>query len=104
MAQLEQELSHELAGLPAQFGYNDTASFIAAVKAATDRRRGRKPASLKAPTSASGRRKRATITDETRTAVRRLAEQEKTGAEIARRLGISLPSVQNIKKGYRSRS
>jgi DNA-binding CsgD family transcriptional regulator len=38
------------------------------------------------------------ITDETRASVKKLAESGKTGAQIAKTLKISLPSVQNIKK------
>lgn len=41
---------------------------------------------------------RGQITDEIRSEVRRLVEAGKTGAQIAKRCGISLPSVQNIKK------
>ncbi len=55
-------------------------------------------AKVKAPAVAGERRKRAVITDETRAEVKRLVEAGKTGAEIAQALGISLPSVQNIKK------
>ena len=44
------------------------------------------------------RRRRAKITNETRTQVKKLVEAGKTGAEIAKTVGISLPSVQNIKK------
>lgn len=42
--------------------------------------------------------RRAVITDDTRYQVKRLTEAGKTGAEIAKAVGISLPSVQNIKK------
>lgn len=99
--QLEQslavELSRELAGLPAQFGFNSTDAFIAAVRSASGKRRGRKPSSAKSPV-AKAPRKRATITDATRAEVKKLVEAGKTGAEIAKAVGISLPSVQNIKK------
>jgi len=44
------------------------------------------------------RRKRAVITDQTRAEVKKLVESGKTGSQIAKTLGISLPSVQNIKK------
>jgi hypothetical protein len=44
------------------------------------------------------RRKRSVITDETRSSVKKLVEGGKTGSQIAKALGISLPSVQNIKK------
>lgn len=42
--------------------------------------------------------KRVVITDEIRSEVRRLVESGRTGAEIAKEVGISLPSVQSIKK------
>jgi hypothetical protein len=44
------------------------------------------------------RRKRSVITDDTRTSVKKMVEAGKTGSQIAKSLGISLPSVQNIKK------
>lgn len=44
------------------------------------------------------RKARAVITDKTREKVKKLVEQGKTGAEIAEKLDISLPSVANIKK------
>jgi DNA invertase Pin-like site-specific DNA recombinase len=50
------------------------------------------------PPGSPGRRRRAKITEETRAAVRKLVESNKTGAAIAKELKISLPSVQNIKK------
>lgn len=54
--------------------------------------------SKKAVKPASPRRKkRAEITDKTREQVTTLVKAGKTGAEIAKELGISLPSVQNIK-------
>ena len=46
----------------------------------------------------NGRRRRAKITDETRDELKKLVQAGKTGNEIAKTLGISLPSVQNIKK------
>lgn len=90
------ELKIELAALPARFGFANAADFIAAVRAASGKRRGRKSSSAK-PTPAK-RRKRAVITDDIRASVKKLVEDEKTGAEIAATLKISLPSVQNIKK------
>lgn len=110
LATLEQsivdELNKELAGLPAKYGFASTDEFVQAVKAATGssgggrgRRRGRPAAGAKAGAKAGGkRRKRAVITDETRTQVKKLVDAGKTGAEIADALKISLPSVQNIKK------
>jgi len=119
LASLEQsiasELNKELASLPAKYGFASVEEFASAVRAASGarasapapkaaaRRRGRpagstaKKAAAAAP-SGGKRRKRAVITDETRTQVKKMVEGGKTGAEIAKNLGISLPSVQNIKK------
>ncbi len=102
VAQLEQsiaeKLNRELAELPAQFGFADVNSFAAAVLAAAKgaSRRGRKAVAPKQ--AAKKRRKRTVITDATRAEVKKLVEAKKSGAEIAKAVGISLPSVQNIKK------
>jgi hypothetical protein len=107
LASLEQsiqsELHKELAKLPAKFGFGNADDFIAAVRAATGGKRSRKGRPARAAKGARGgpgkkRRARAVITDETRAEVKKLAEAGKTGAEIAKAVGISLPSVQNIKK------
>jgi DNA-binding CsgD family transcriptional regulator len=122
---IAEELNKELAGLPAKFGFGSTADFVNAVYSAAGgsagsagggsgasagggngrRRRGRKPgrpagAGAAAAKSSAGRkrRKRAVITDETRAQVKKMVNDGKTGGEIAKSLGISLPSVQNIKK------
>jgi hypothetical protein len=93
-------LHKELAALPGKYGFDSVAAFAKAVKAAfgsagpaarKGRGKGRKPAGAK-------RRKRAVITDETRAEVKKLVEAGRTGGQIAKELGISLPSVQNIKK------
>jgi DNA invertase Pin-like site-specific DNA recombinase len=92
--EVQSELKKELAALPGKYGFASPEAFIEAVRAATGARRGR-PAAKAAGRS---RRHRAVITDETRAQVKKLVEGGKTGAEIAKQLGISLPSVQNIKK------
>jgi len=100
VARLEAQLAHErnleLAGLPKQFGFEVVSEFLAAVKAAAGA--AGKAGRRKAGAAGSGRRKRAVITVQTRARVKTLAEAGKTGAEIAKAVGISLPSVQNIKK------
>jgi hypothetical protein len=88
------EIHKELAGLPASYGFDSPKSFFRAVLAAIGVRRGSKPKSA----GSRKRRRRAVITDATRSAVKKLAEAGKTGAQIAKEVGISLPSVQNIKK------
>jgi DNA-binding NarL/FixJ family response regulator len=107
-AELEQavaaELKNELAGLSKKYGFDSAEAFIDAVRAAsgsTGKRRGRpaKKAVASAPaTGGDKKRRRAKITDETRNEVKALVKAGKTGNEIAKTLGISLPSVQNIKK------
>lgn len=113
LANLEQsiadELSKELAGLPAKYGFDSADAFLDAVRAAAGgsrKRRGRppgRPAAAPASTGKRGgpgkkRRPRSVITDETRAQVKKLVAEGKTGAEIAKAVDISLPSVQNIKK------
>lgn len=107
LANLEQsiadELNKELASLPAKYGFESVDDFLNAVRGATGGRRGRRgrgAGRAAKPAAAKGgkRRKRAVITDETRAQVKKMVEGGKTGAEIAKALGISLPSVQNIKK------
>ena len=113
LASLEQsiasELSKELSGLPAKYGFASVDEFANAVRAASGggpARRGRRPGRPAAAASAASkkggpgrkRRTRAVITDETRAQVKKMVDSGKTGAEIAETLKISLPSVQNIKK------
>jgi len=92
------ELKHELAGLPAKYGFDSVGAFVRAVQGASGARRGRPPGTGKRGGPGKKRRSRAVITDETRASVKKLVNDGKTGAEIAKSLGISLPSVQNIKK------
>jgi len=107
LAALEQsvaaERNQELAALPARFGFPDARAFISAVEMATSGarkgKRGRpKAAAAAKKTVPSARRKRAKITNETRAEVKKLVGEGKTGTAISKALGISLPSVQNIKK------
>lgn len=99
---IQSELNKELAALPAKYGFASAAEFAAAVTAAAGGRPGRKGAKAKSKAAAGGakkkRRKRAKITDATRAEVKKLVEAGKSGGEIAKVVGISLPSVQNIKK------
>ncbi|MDP3073820.1 MAG: helix-turn-helix domain-containing protein [Opitutaceae bacterium] len=103
-ASIASELASELATLPAMYGFNSVDAFIAAVRNASGTRRGRpgrKPrvaVAAGAKTTAGKRRKRAKITDAMRAEVKKLVEAGKTGNEVAKAVGISLPSVQNIKK------
>ena len=93
------ELRLELNSLPAKYGFESVAAFVAALKeAAPGGRRGKRLTKKKKPEGAGARRKRAVITPETRDELKKMVEDGKTGGEIAEKLGISLPSVQNIKK------
>ena len=85
------EQSKELATLPAKYGFQDVNAFVKAVKAAAGGR------SL-SKTKGGKRRKRAIITDDTKNKVKAMTAAGKTGADIAATVGISVPSVQNIKK------
>jgi hypothetical protein len=107
LATLEQsivdELNTELASLPAKYGFASVGEFVNAVRnAGGGGKRGRRAAGAKRAggKKAGGRKRRtrAVITDETRAQVKKLVDGGKTGAEIAETVGISLPSVQNIKK------
>lgn len=90
------ELRSELSSLPAKYGFVDVRHFLRAVRAAAKVSRGR---DAKQKSAGPGtRRKRAVVTDEIRAEVKKLAELGKTGAEIAAQVGVSLPTVQNIKK------
>lgn len=84
-----------LAKLPAQYGFDDVDAFLAAVRGAA---KGGARKSGAAKPGAGKRRKRAVITPETKAKVKTLAEAGKTGGEIVKAVGISLPSVQNIKR------
>jgi hypothetical protein len=86
------QLNKELGALPGKYGFDNTEEFIKAVRSAGG---GRKGGAAKA---GAKRRKRSVITDETRAEVKKLVAAGKTGNEIAKTVGISLPSVQNIKK------
>lgn len=101
LAELEKsiaaELPAELRTLPGKYGFASADEFIAAVRNATGGRRGRSKGTV-AKATPGKRRKRAIITDETRAQVKKMVGEEKSGSEIAKALGISLPSVQNIKK------
>lgn len=95
--EISEGLNKTLAGLPAYYGFDSVKSFIAAVRRASrsgKRGRGSKSASKSDKT----KRTRAKITDEIRAIVKKMVEDKKTGSAIAKTLGISIPSVQNIKK------
>jgi hypothetical protein len=94
VARLEQALAKELASLPSAYGFDSLEDFVTAIKAAADNGSVGRPNRAAAPKS----RKRAKITDAVRAKVGQLVKAGKTGSQVAKALGISLPSVQNIKK------
>lgn len=104
LAALEQsmagEINRDLAALPAKYGFASVDEFIAALRASSGKRRGRKPKAMASAVPQAGvkRRKRAVVTDATRASVKQLVKAGKTGAVIANALGISMPTVHNIKK------
>jgi len=106
VAELESFLKNQgkLARLPFDFGFSDLKSFIKALKRAAGSKpakRGRKAKAAKAPKAPKAKKgKRAKITPEIKEAVKAGVAAGKTGAAIAKELGISLPSVQNIKKEF----
>ena len=102
-AAIEVKQHKKLGKLYKKHGFESAAEFADAILAAAGARRGRKPKVVKAgkPVEASGksgRKTRAVITPEIKAKVKSLAEAGKTGKEIAKVVGISLPSVQNIKR------
>jgi len=103
LADLERELFAQLAKLPAQYGFASAEEFIVAFRKAVAGKPGRKagkgPKAAKvAKAGKGGRKARVKITPEIVAQVKSLAEAGKTGNEIAKATGISLPSVQNLKK------
>jgi hypothetical protein len=99
---LQKELRQQLSRLPSEYGFDDLPSFIKALKDAAGSRRGRRPGPAPKQAAGPGRKrgKRARITPELKDKVRAAVQAGKTGAAIAKEFGISLPSVQNIKKEF----
>ncbi len=94
VARIERDLS-VLTSLPAKFGFRSMDAFITALQHASGRSNSPTPPGV---VKVAGRKPRAKITDATRAKVKKMAGEGKTGSEIAKALGISLPSVANIKK------
>lgn len=91
---IDAERAQELAALPSRYGFDSVEAFIKAVRAVGAKaKRGRK-----AKTASTGKRTRTKITPELKEKVIAAVNAGKTGAAIAGEFGISLPSVQNIKK------
>jgi hypothetical protein len=87
------QLSRELAALPRKYGFSSPQAFLKAFRSVAG------DAMVAVGSKVGGkRRKRAIITADTKAQVKALVIAGKTGGEIAKAIGISLPSVQNIKK------
>jgi len=97
IAKLENKISvqraKQLSALPNKYGFSGMNTFIKALKKT-------KGGSMPTMAEMKKTRKRALITDVTRTKVKELVLAGQTGAAIAKNLHISLPSVQNIKKAF----
>jgi hypothetical protein len=91
---IEKERAKALACLHEKYGYESTKELIKAIRKAAGsagKRRGRK---------ARRHRKHARITPEMKEKIKVALEAGKPGARIAQEIGISLPSVYNIKKAF----
>lgn len=97
---IAKRLQKELSTLHDKYGFSSLVEFISALKSTAGAPAGRRAVRSKPSKGQSKvkRRKRSVITDETRASVKKMVESGKTGSQIAKSLGISLPSVQNIKK------
>lgn len=101
------EKSKKLTNLHKEVGFDSRADLIAALQGlegGKPAKRGRKPKAAGAPKKAAKpaggkkRAKRAVITDELKAQVIDAVKAGKKGAAIAKEFGISIPSLQNIKK------
>lgn len=97
-AKLEQSFVKELASLPKAYGFDSLEAFIAEVEASGRGKSGR--AKRAGKPSKNKTRRRAVITDSVRSKVKTLLKSGKSGTQTAKAVGISLPSVQNIKKAF----
>jgi DNA-binding NarL/FixJ family response regulator len=107
-AEVAQALEQRLTGLPEELGFDSIEELIAGLRSVAGKpvakKAGRKAKAPKAKApKAEGKGKRgrrARITPEMKEQVKTLVNEGRSGAEIAKALKISLPSVQNIKKAF----
>jgi len=94
-AKVEKGLKKTLAKIHAEHGFDSVDSFVEAVKKASTEfeAKGREATNRAFPKA-----KRAKITAAVRATVKNLVKAGKSGAEIAKAVGISSASVQNVKK------
>jgi len=100
-AQYEQSKAEFLATLPGELGYESADELIAAIRQIS--KGGKKASPTTSPVAPAkapkkGRRTRATITEAMRAQVVSLLKEGKTAKLVASTVGVSIPSVQNIKK------
>ncbi|MEI6860770.1 MAG: helix-turn-helix domain-containing protein [Verrucomicrobiota bacterium] len=93
------ERAAELAALPEAYGYDSLKAFIKALKQSAGGKRGRKKGT-KGKVGRPKRRKRAKVTPEIKAQVKAAVEAGKSGAAIAKEFGVSVQTVQNIKKAF----
>jgi hypothetical protein len=92
-SRIAKELGKEFLQLPTFYGFDSVQQFVdAVVKAHAGTPKGKAGG-----TAASKKRKRATITDAVRVKVGKMIKAGASGSKIAKAVGISLPSVYNIK-------
>jgi len=91
------QLKHDLSSLHKKYGFETALDLIKAIKASAG---GKRPGRVAKAAAKGGKkkRKRAKITPEMKQKLKGMVDAGKTGTVIAKSLGISLPSVQNIKK------
>jgi hypothetical protein len=94
-AKVEKGLKEALVTVHSEYGFDSVESFVKAVKKASEDAgaKGKKAANRAFPKA-----KRAKITAAVRKTVKNLVRAGKSGAEVAKAVGISTASVQNIKK------
>ena len=98
-AKLGKKMQREMASLPEKYGYSSMESFIAALKELNGGGGSAGSGVGKAVRGkAKGKRSRGKVTEEIRQKVKEMVEADRTGAEIAAAVGLSLPTIQNIKK------
>jgi hypothetical protein len=106
-AAIDAERNQELASLPGKYGFDNVAAFIQALRnagrgkgaAASSKSKKKVTATAAAKaTGTTGKRGRAKITPAIKAKVKAAVKAGTSGADIAKLVGISLPSVHNIKK------
>lgn len=95
-----EEREAALARAHADLGFASRGDLIKALRALEKAgpKRGRKPGRKAAATEKKARRKRTTITPELRESILAAVKEGGTGSAVAKKFGVSLPTVQNIKR------